>query len=303
MLALKTSAQTVSRFAFSADGRYLAVSGSGKKVHLWDVTAKKLRAKVLPTFKDAVNWLGFLPDGKLFAFSMMGKYATHDPATGTTDERTLSNRWWVGDLVATADRTAFYGTGWQAQKWTFDGKLRVQWSEKVPGDLVSGRGGAVLTPDGAFVAAVSNGHDKTWLHTRDTATGTVRDQRLVAASLIRHLTLLPDGRTLVFVREQVYQGSTPNALMIGPVDGLCEPIDTPTKNSVFTALALHPSGQWLAVGQFDGTVRTFDVRTWREVSAYQWSANPVVGLAFAPDGLRAAAGGADGQFVVWDVDL
>jgi hypothetical protein len=302
MLALKTSPQAVSRFAFSADGRFLAVSGTGNKVHLWDVTAKKLRAKVLPAFKDAVNWLGVLPDGKLFAFSKMGQYATHDPVAGTTVEGALSKRWWVGDIVASTDRTAFYGTGWQAQKWVLDGNLRVQWSEKVPGELISGRGGAVLTTDGAFVAAVSNNHDKTWLHTRDAATGVLRTERLMAEALTRNLTLLPDG-TLVFIREQLYQGSTPNALMIGTISGTFEPIDTPTKSAAFTALALHPSGEWLAVGDSEGTVRTFDTRHWREASAHRWPVAPVHGLAFSPDGLRAAAGGARGQFVVWDVDL
>ena len=49
MLALETSKQTVERFAFSADGRYLAVAGSGRKVHLWDLTAKKLGARVYPS--------------------------------------------------------------------------------------------------------------------------------------------------------------------------------------------------------------------------------------------------------------
>ena len=89
MLALKTSKQTVERFAFSADGRYLAVAGSSWKVHLWDLAAKRLKAQTLPTLTGGTgapgcqfDWLGFLPNGQLFSLSAMGEYVVHDPATG-----------------------------------------------------------------------------------------------------------------------------------------------------------------------------------------------------------------------------
>ena len=52
-----------------------------------------------------------------------------------------------------------------------------------------------------------------------------------------------------------------------------------------------------------GTVRAFDTSGWREATAHKWPVEPVAGLAFAPDGLKAAAGGNEGQVVVWDVDL
>jgi WD40 repeat protein len=302
VLALKTSKQKeVTRFAFSGDGKYLAVAGSGKKVHLWDVTAKKLRAKVVVTFKDTVEWLGWLPDGKLFMLSLMGQYATHDPAAGATDEAALI-RGWVGPVVAAADRSAFYGTNWKAMKWSFDGQLRMEWWRPVP-DGHSGRGGAVLTPDGEYLAAMMNGGVHTYLHTRIAATGEFRGEQVLAKSLVRDLTLLPDGRTLVFVRTQEYMGPTPNALVTGVPGGKFEVLHAGPDGAHFRSLALHPSGKWLAAGQFDGTVRVFDVTNWREVVAYQWPVQPIEGLAFAPNGQTAAAGGADGKFVVWDVDL
>ncbi len=301
MLTLKTSKQTVTRFAFSADGARLAVAGTGRKVHLWDLTAKKLRATVLPTFKDAVGWIGFMPDSKLFALSTMGEYATHDPVAGTTDSAAPKRRWWVGDIVAEPDRSAFYGTGWQARKWAFDGRLREVWAEEV-GGMKSGRGGAVLTPDGRFVAGVMANGTQMRLHTRDAATGAFRTEQALSPCLTRDLTLLPDGR-LAFVREQQYKGKTPNALVVGTIGGKFEVIQQAAGVASFTALALHPSGQWLAVGQDDGLVRTFETSTWNEMSAHQWPVKPVAGLAFAPDGLKAAAGGDAGKVVVWDVDL
>ena len=303
MLALKTSKQTVTRFAFSANGSHLAAAGTGRKVHLWDMTAKKLRAKSLPTFRDATEWIGFLPSGMLFTISSMGEYARHDPVAGTTDAAALK-RWSIGDVVAEPDGSAFYGTGWEARKWALDGRLQEVWNAPVPGGgFFYGRGGAVLTPAGEYIAAIMVDGRTTRLHVRAALGGAFRGEHVLSPCLVSNLTLLPDGRTLVFLRHQEYQGETPNAIVTGTVNGAFEPVLVAPEPDTFSALALHPSGERLAVGHSDGTVRVFDVGTWREVKAYQWPVRPVAGLAFAPDGLRAAAGGADGRIVVWDVDL
>lgn len=303
MLALKTGKQTVTYLAFSADGTRLAATGTGCKVHLWNLAASKLKPAALPALKNEPTWVGFLPDGRLLAVSKMGQSVVHDWTAGATESHAL-RPWWIGELVAPADRSAFYGTGWQARKWTFDDQLRQVWEHEVPGELISGRGGAVLTPGGAYVAAVTDGDSKTWLHVRDAATGEFRSEHLVARSLIRDLTLLPDGKTLAFVREKQYEGRTVSGVMLGTINGKFEPlVKSKSGGDEFTSLALHPSGKWLAVGHADGTVRCFDTTIWCESSTHKWPVQPIAGLAFAPDGLKAAAGGDDGQVVVWDVDL
>jgi WD40 repeat protein len=267
------------------------------------MAARKRKPHVLPTFKDAVEWIGFLPDGRLFAMSQMGQYAVHDPDAGTTAEGALPRRGWVGPVTASADRTAFFGTGYVAKRWDFDGRqLREAWTRDAHKDR-AGRGGAVVTPKGEWVAAVSNAVNRTWLHIRDAATGELRGEVPAANALIRDLTLLPDGRTLAFVRFQEYKGPTVNALVAGEIGRKLDVIDRPAKGAEYQCLALHPSGKWLAAGQIDGTVRVFDTANWREVTAYQWPVKPVAGVAVAPNGLTAAAGGEQGEFVVWDVDL
>ena len=171
--------------------------------------------------------------------------------------------------------------------------------------MLSGRGGAVLTLEGELIVAVSNFSNRTWLHARDSATGEFRGERGGTNSLIRDLTLLPNGRTLAFVREQEYCGPARNAIMLGTVGEMFEPlvITKEKDQELYTALAVHPSATWLAVGQTEGVVRIFNTAIWKETVAYEWPVKPIEGLAFAPDGLKAAAGGANGQFVVWDVDL
>ena len=52
----------------------------------------------------------------------------------------------------------------------------------------------------------------------------------------------------------------------------------------------------------DGTVRFWTPGHGKEEKAYNWNIGRVTAVAFAPDGLTCAAGGENGQVVVWDVD-
>jgi WD40 repeat protein len=70
-----------------------------------------------------------------------------------------------------------------------------------------------------------------------------------------------------------------------------------------TGLAFHPTGRYLATASNDRTVRLWEVGSWRQVTAYTWAAGRMRSVAFAPDGLTAAAGGEAGQFVLFDVDV
>jgi WD40 repeat protein len=44
------------------------------------------------------------------------------------------------------------------------------------------------------------------------------------------------------------------------------------------------------------------VLTGEEVAGWRWEIGQVWSVAFAPDGQTAAAAGADGSVLVWDVD-
>jgi WD40 repeat protein len=71
----------------------------------------------------------------------------------------------------------------------------------------------------------------------------------------------------------------------------------------FQAAAFAPDGRLLAAGRNDGTLRFYETASWRECAALDGSVGPVLDVAFAPDGMRAAAAGRKGKIVVWDIDF
>lgn len=80
MLTFKTVQQAVRRLAFSADGSRVAAAGELRKVHVWNLTAKKHKRTVIPELDYWVSFLGFRPDGKLLAVGRFGQTLLHDPA-------------------------------------------------------------------------------------------------------------------------------------------------------------------------------------------------------------------------------
>lgn len=78
-------------------------------------------------------------------------------------------------------------------------------------------------------------------------------------------------------------------------------VQVPDVGHGITDLAFAPDGELWALGHTDGTVR---LRTReREVARFDWGIGRVASVAFAPDGLTCAAGGENGQIVLWDVDV
>jgi WD40 repeat protein len=72
------------------------------------------------------------------------------------------------------------------------------------------------------------------------------------------------------------------------------------------ALAIHPSGQFLAVatdyGSAGRVVRFLDAASGAEIRQFRWNTGRIQCLAFSPDGLTCAAGCSDRRLVIWDVD-
>jgi WD40 repeat protein len=106
----------------------------------------------------------------------------------------------------------------------------------------------------------------------------------------------PDGRLYATFRDRVIQ-------ILSPATGRVVFSDV-SPSGDYTAVAFTPSGTRLLAASGGGVaVHARIRRTWRETARLEWGIGRLSALAVAPDGLTAAAGGAAGQIVVWDLEL
>jgi WD40 repeat protein len=118
---------------------------------------------------------------------------------------------------------------------------------------------------------------------------------LPARRQVKDLTFAPNGRTLAAACE--------NYLTVWELPAEKPVFECQGGKRHFQGIAFTPDGRLLAATHNDRSVRLWDTRDWSERAAFDWGIGEVTCIAFAPDGMRAAAGGRTGRIVIWDVDL
>lgn len=68
-----------------------------------------------------------------------------------------------------------------------------------------------------------------------------------------------------------------------------------------TAVAISADGRRVLAANGQSEVTLWDTAGAR-LQSYDWGVKVPIAAVFAPDGMRAAVGGMDGQVVVWDLD-
>jgi WD40 repeat protein len=71
---------------------------------------------------------------------------------------------------------------------------------------------------------------------------------------------------------------------------------------VVTVIAFSPSGQTVATGSRDRTVRLWDSKSGEQLAVLEGHTWYVLAVAFSPDGKLLATGGSDGEIKLWDVE-
>jgi WD40 repeat protein len=296
---LGTAFDGILAVAFSPDGRLVAAASSDGVTRVYD-TRRGVRLVLLIGHATAVTAVGFSPDGKTIV-------------TGSTDR---TARIWVtetGRLLRTltghADTvTATYFTSGGTQTVTAgsEGTVRV-WDPGTAPELtpVIRQKDPItaldVSPDGSrLLVGDASGRARVWLTRQGRFVSGVRSHEPVTG-----VAFGPQGLLAVSEPDRAVAYSPAAGLIVSAGSGgirirgasslrLQPPSET-------ISIALSPSGQRLAAGAADGTVRLWDSRTGRLVRTLRGHRDEVLSVAFSPDGKELLSGSRDGDARIWNL--
>jgi WD40 repeat protein len=281
----------VQHLAASPDGRTLAltVGSANATLLLLDFPSGKLRRRWQPHGSANVDGIAFSPDGKLLASAGRDGVAHFwDAATGACR---LTLRGHTGGVcsVAFAHRTGLVATASRDQTVRLWDAASGAFLPVLGQHMQDVRWVAFAPDDSALAACDASGCVRLW---------EVPTLRLLHAFPLHGLdafavAFAPDGKTLASASKdgtvQIWDAAARQARRLRF-----------TAPHAVSALALHPDGQRLAVG--DGRVRLLDLSggPTRELLA---GLSKPTRLAFAPGGQALAAGLFNGEVRLYDLRL
>lgn len=282
MQILQATKQPVWAVAFSPDGRTLAAGGGKADARVWNL-AKTGRPHKLMAFNSIA--IAFSRNDRLVMSCWGG------------DPRIL--QWPGGEQLCTAKTWpvyASYSVAITADEHIIHGthqKLAC-WDLATGEQLWEGNPGAYWTRlaagPGDRLAVVTDFRNlQLWDRVRGLRT---TSKELTSEGGVLALAFSPDGRTLVL--------SSAFNLHLWDVETWTE-CKRLNLSVPCTHLAYHPSGDMI-LGSTHSTLRLWDSDLSREIRVYDFGLSTALDLKFAPDGLRAAAGGPNGQVLLWDID-
>jgi WD40 repeat protein len=305
MRVLKTAPKEVLDVAFSPDCRAIAAAADGAGVFLWNLDSPNIAAVRLETEGGyRAGGLGFSADGRQLAWLTLDGRRSYDRDTRTA-------------VTAAYPMPAVHGmyhcsdaTGkWGVSNHSFPDHCLIGWT-RVEGEWIrqwklSTRelfvGTVTLAPTGdrfaMFTREGQRWSEQPWrLEIRDAVTSVGQAVGSYPYSYAaKPLRFHPHGEQIAGVNDMT--------LLVWSLPTGGPPRLAQNDNRKhFTALAYHPNGRLLFVTSNDKTVHVFDTRSLDRVNRYTWNIDKLSAVAVSPDGTLAAAGSANGDVVVWDLD-
>jgi YD repeat-containing protein len=305
MRVLKTALGEVLDVAFSPDCRAVAAAGP-HGAFLWNLDSPALvpvRLEVAPNYQP--GGLCFGPGGRRLSWQAGNVRYTYDRDDRATSATALA--FWPTTTTAAAfcaagERAvsnhgipdhALFGWRWKEGEWVR------QW--KLPAHELS-VGSLTLAPGGGRFAIFTRATEgaRWWegpmrLEVRDAATSALLATGGYPYSYAGQLAFHPRGDQIAALN-----GMTLVAWAL-PAGGEPRLVQSDNRKH-FTALAYHPDGRRLFVTSNDETVHVFDTHALDRVNRYTWQLDRLGAVALSADGTLAAAGSANGDVVVWDLE-
>ncbi len=295
MIVFEGARLRVESLAFHPDGTRLAVAGYGWCVTLWDFAkGSQLAEWAVLGFRDNFR---FHPSGlRLYVANGGLGLRCVDIRTGKVTESGITAGW--GFAIAPAgDQIVGYETDGLFSAHLTARRMEREWSRSIRNRDVCISVSLAFFPDGKqFASAEWRNTSETWIRIRSAADGSVLDRIGCACQTPDQVAVSPDG-VWVALRAAT-------SLLIFHMKDAGESVKLTSPNRKhLTGIAFHPGGRYLATTSNDA-VRLHDRDAeWAVVRTFDWKIGALKSVAFSPDGSLGAAGGENGQVVVWDVDV
>lgn len=295
------------QFAFSPDGRTLAIGAENYQLQFWDVRSGKQKRGIAHHL-NSVYEIHYSPDGRLFATgtSKLVGVSLWDARSGKLirtlkEPYPLSKGAHVFDFAFSRDgKTIAAICCGDIQVWDVaTGRLRrklkapkKQWALSV-------------SPDGRSIAAAGelehNGNNettKTVMYLWDIKSARLKKSRTGAGWPVN---FMPDGRSLITRLVDPKNDNKVGRWTLASNRLRSVSSDRITANGDATPVAISPNGRLIATGHQNGTIRLRSVRSGTLLQTVQGGRELISGLAFSPDGSLLISAGYKARLKFWRV--
>ncbi|MCI0457933.1 MAG: WD40 repeat domain-containing protein [Gemmataceae bacterium] len=279
--------------AFTPDGKRLASAARDYVIRLWDLDTGS--SQVVPDGGfGRPTWLAFAPDGKELAWDSPPGIRIWDLGSEGPEKIEAQYDGAHPRVDYSPDGRVLAAAGATLRLWD----ARTRKPLPLSGENAHGTSSLAFAPDGRMLATGHAAKAKGFYHhsVRLWDTKTWKAGRLFGHTMpVTTLAFMRDSRALA--------ATCGTSLLVWDVASGKEIVHHKIDKLFFTDVAFTPNGRFLLVARNDSTVRVWSTESWREHTAFAWELGPLVSVAVAPDGMRAAAGSDKGKIVVWDLDL
>jgi WD40 repeat protein len=283
----------IRNLAFSPDGSQLAGNGD-RLIHVWDPRAGTSLTGAAPR-GGAKTKIALAPDGTALATNGGGRAPRQWSVTTKKILNTLDTPHEVHALAYTPDGKFLVGAlGTQVRLWdTATGQVHADWEG--PTDPITS---LAVSPDGSLLATASSSGLAVWLWRLADGEPVLIIPDALDGCTVEALAFHPDGKGLaVGGIDWLATGGSDGAISLWNIPGKFE---LAACFDGATALAMHPSGDRLALATLENSIGIWGFASQQLVDEILGHDGVVTALAFRPDGTMLASGSEDRTLRLWN---
>jgi WD40 repeat protein len=291
MRLLKGHKKTVRQLVYAPDGKRMLSGGEDGKINLWDLAAGGVLCSFRPGMK--IFAVAFHPGGELFAVGVGSEIVLYDldyesflPSLRMPHTVLHLSFSPGGEYLAASD--------WLRAAWCWKIATRQELGERASFPC-HGVWSIRFAPTGQMLAVGVEGRPSVAAPLLVFNAPDGREVCRLPQKAVTRLAFSPDGALLATLAR----GSKVATLWDLRRGEKLADLRGHTENA--RDIAFSPDGRHLLTGSKDGTICFWDVPTRSEKRSFNWQLGEINTVAFAPDGMTAAAGGEKG-IMVFDVD-